>query len=183
MVYIHLAEGFEEIEALTPCDLLRRVGVDVKTVSVTGEKVVTGAHSIRVEADLLFEEADYDGCSMIVLPGGLPGAFNLQDHEGLEAQIRKFAEEDRPLAAICAAPLVFGAHGVLNGRKATIYPGMEANLTGGEAVDKPVVWDGNLITSQGPGTAMEFALTIVNFFKGEEVTLDLRKDLLLERRV
>lgn len=183
MVYIHLAEGFEEIEALTPCDLLRRVGVEAKTVSVTGEKVVTGAHSIRVEADLLFEEADYDACTMIVLPGGLPGAFNLQDHAGLEAQIRKFGEEDRPLAAICAAPLVFGAHGVLKGRKAAIYPGMESHLTGGEATDKPVVWDGNLITSQGPGTAMEFALTIVSFFKGEEVTADLRKDLLLERRV
>ena len=181
MVYIHLAEGFEEIEALTPCDLLRRVDVEVKTVSVTGEKTVQGAHGIRVEADMLFEEADYKNCTMIVLPGGLPGAFNLQDHAGLEAEIRKFAEEGRPLAAICAAPLVFGAHDVLHGRKATIYPGMEAHLEGAVAVDQPVVCDGSLITSQGPGTAMEFALAIVNFFRGEEVTAELRRDLLLER--
>ncbi len=183
MVLIHLATGFEEIEALTVCDLLRRVDVEVQTVSVTGEKMVEGAHGIRVEADLIFDEAKYEDCTMIVLPGGLPGAFNLQDHKGLEMQIRKFAEEGRPLAAICAAPLVFGAHGVFNGRKATIYPGMEANLNGAEAVDRPVVRDGNLITSQGPGTAMEFALQIVDFFKGEAVTADLRKDLLLERRV
>ena len=183
MVLIHLATGFEEIEALTVCDLLRRVDVEVQTVSMTGEKIVEGAHGIRVEADGMFDPAKYDDCSMIVLPGGLPGAFNLQDHKGLEEQIRKFAEADRPLAAICAAPLVFGAHGVLKGRNATIYPGMEANLTGAAAVDQPVVRDGNLITSQGPGTAMEFALEIVNFFRGEEVTADLRKDLLLERRV
>ena len=118
---------------------------------------------------------------MIVLPGGLPGAFNLQDHAGLEAEIRRFAEEGRPLAAICAAPLVFGAHDVLHGRKATIYPGMEAHLEGAAAIDQPVVCDGNLITSQGPGTAMDFALAIVNFFRGEEVTAELRRDLLLER--
>ena len=183
MVLIHLATGFEEIEALTVCDLLRRVDVAVQTVSITGEKIVEGAHGIRVEADILFEDAKYEDCSMIVLPGGLPGAFHLQDHKGLEANIRKFAAEDRPLAAICAAPLVFGAHGILKGRKATIYPGMEANLAGAEAADEPVVRDGNLITSQGPGTAMEFALQIVDFFRGEEVTADLRKDLLLERRV
>lgn len=183
MVLIHLATGFEEIEALTVCDLLRRVDLEVQTVSMTGEKTVDGAHGIRVEADQLFDPAKYEECDMIVLPGGLPGAFNLQDHKGLEEQIRKFGEAGRPLAAICAAPLVFGAHGVLQGKKATIYPGMEAHLDGAEAVDCPVVCDGNLITSQGPGTAMEFALAIVNFFKGEEVTADLRKDLLLERRV
>ena len=181
MVLIHLATGFEEIEALTVCDLLRRVDVEVKLASITGEKTVEGAHQIRVEADLLFEDADYDACDMIVLPGGLPGAFHLQDHKGLETQIRKFAEEGRPLAAICAAPLVFGAHDVLHGRKATIYPGMEAHLSGAQAIDRPVVCDGNLITSQGPGTAMDFALAIVNFFKGEEVTAELRRDLLLER--
>ena len=181
MVFIHLAEGFEEIEALTPCDLLRRVGIDAKLVSVTGSKTVKGAHGIHVEADFLFEDADYSKCTMIVLPGGLPGAFNLQDHKGLEAEIRKFSEEGRPLAAICAAPLVFGAHGVLHGRKATIYPGMEAHLEGALALNQPVVCDGNLITSQGPGTAMDFALAIVNFICGEEVTAELKRDLLLER--
>ena len=181
MIYIHLAEGFEEIEALTPCDLLRRVGVEAKTVSVTGEKMVTGAHSIRVEADLLFEEADYDSCSMIVLPGGLPGAFNLQDHAGLEAQIKRFAEEDRPLAAICAAPLVFGSHGVLNGRKATIYPGMEKCLNGALPQDEIVVQDGKVITSMGPATAMPFALKLIEALKGKEVSDSVADGLLWNR--
>lgn len=181
MVLVHLATGFEEIEALTVVDLLRRVDLEVKTVSVTGEQVVEGAHGIKVISDLLFEEADYDVCDMIVLPGGLPGAFGLQDHEGLGEQIKKFAEADKPLAAICAAPLVFGGHGVLNGRKATIYPGMEAHLTGGVAINERVVCDGNLITAQGPSIAIDFAVAIVEFFKGKEVVQDLREDLLLER--
>jgi 4-methyl-5(b-hydroxyethyl)-thiazole monophosphate biosynthesis len=182
MVFIHLANGFEEIEALTVVDLLRRVDMDVRTVSVTGEKNVEGAHGIRVVSDLLFEEADYDSCDMIVLPGGLPGAFGLRDHEGLKKQILRFQQEDRPLAAICAAPLVFGSHGVLKGRRATIYPGMEENLTEAETVDAPVVQDGNLITSQGPGTAMAFALQIVEFFCGKEKVENLKQSLLWERR-
>jgi 4-methyl-5(b-hydroxyethyl)-thiazole monophosphate biosynthesis len=134
-----------------------------------------------VISDMLYEEADYDSCDMIVLPGGLPGAFGLQDHVGLGEKIKQFAEADKPLAAICAAPLVLGYHGVLNRRKATIYPGMESHLTGGVAVDKRVVCDGNLITAQGPSIAIDFAVAIVEFFKGKEVALDLRKDLLLER--
>ena len=181
MVYVHLATGFEEIEALTAVDLLRRVEFPVKTVSVTGEKSVEGAHGIRVEADLLFEEADYDECTMIMLPGGLPGTFGLQDHEGLGGHIKAFAAAGKPLAAICAAPLVLGHHDVLSGRKATIYPGMESHLTGGVPTDKKVVIDGSLLTSQGPGTAMDFALAIVEYLCGEAVCSELKKDLLLER--
>lgn len=181
MVYIHLATGFEEIEALTAVDLLRRVGVEALTVSVTGEKQVEGAHGIPVVADLLFEEADYSRCEMIVLPGGMPGALGLRDHEGLREQILRFHEEKKLLAAICAAPMVFGHHGILAGKKATIYPGMEAHLKGAEAVDSPVVRDGNLITSQGPSTAMAFALELVTALKGAATAADLKKDLLLER--
>jgi len=181
MVLVHLAEGFEEIEALTVVDLLRRVDIPVKSISVTGDKVVEGAHGIRVEADGLFEEMDYGACTMIVLPGGLPGTFGLQDHEGLGEQIRSFCAAGKSVAAICAAPLVLGHHGVLAGRKATIYPGMEAHLTGGMPVDQKVVIDGSLITSQGPGTAMDFALAIVEFFRGEETAAELKRDLLLER--
>lgn len=181
MVLIHLATGFEEVEALTAADLLRRAGIECRLVSVTGDRIVEGAHGIRVEADSLFEEADYDRCGMIVLPGGLPGAYGLRDHEGLGKQILRFAAEDRPLAAICAAPLVFGHYNVLKGRKATIYPGMEDCLTGGIAVDRPVVRDGNLITGQGPALAMEFALELVSFLKGEQTAADMRKDLLLEK--
>ena len=104
MVYIHLAEGFEEVEALTVVDVLRRAGVDAQTVSMTGSKTVCGTHGIKVEADQLFEEADYGACEMIVLPGGLPGATNLRDHAGLTEQIKSFAKAGQSLAAICAAP-------------------------------------------------------------------------------
>lgn len=181
MVLIHLASGFEEVEALTAVDLLRRAGTECRLVSVTGERMVEGTHGIRVEADCLFEEADYDNCEMIVLPGGLPGAYGLRDHAGLGREIVRFAEEGKPIAAICAAPLVLGYHDVLQGRKATIYPGMEEFLTGGIHVDKPVVRDGNLITGQGPAFAMEFALELAAFLKGEETARTMRKDLLLER--
>ena len=182
MVLVHLAEGFEEIEALTVVDLLRRVDIPVKSVSVTGEKTVTGAHGISVNADEVFETVSYDACSMIVLPGGLPGTFGLQDHEGLGQQIKAFAAAGKPVAAICAAPLVLGHHDVLAGRKATIYPGMESHLAGGVPVDEKVVIDGSMITSQGPGTAMDFALAIVEFIRGEETAAELKRDLLLERR-
>ncbi|MGN1143049.1 MAG: DJ-1 family glyoxalase III [Anaerovoracaceae bacterium] len=181
MVLIHLATGFEEVEALTAADLLRRAEIDCRLVSVTGERVVAGTHGISVEADCLFEEADYDACEMIVLPGGMPGAQGLRDHAGLGREIVRFAEEGKPLAAICAAPLVLGHYDVLQGRKSTIYPGMEEFLTGGVHVDKPVVRDGNLITGQGPAFAMEFALELVTFLKGEKTAKNMRRDLLLER--
>jgi len=180
MVYVHLAYGFEEIEALTVVDLLRRVDVPAKLVSVTGEKKVTGAHNISVEADLLFEEADYNECQMIVLPGGLPGTFGLRDHEGLCAKITEFAAAGKKVSAICAAPLVLGGLGVLEGKKATIYPGMEEHLAGAVHGEGRVVKDENIITSQGPGTAMDFALAIVETMCGEQVAEDLRKDLILK---
>jgi len=180
MVYVHLAYGFEEIEALTVVDLLRRVEVPAKLVSVTSEKKVTGAHNISVEADVLFEEADYDECQMIVLPGGLPGTFGLRDHEGLCAKITEFAAAGKKVSAICAAPLVLGGLGVLEGKKATIYPGMEEHLRGAVHGEGRVVKDENIITSQGPGTAMDFALAIVEEFCGAQVAEDLRKDLILK---
>lgn len=180
MVYVHLAEGFEELEALSVIDLLRRVGVEAALVSVTGEKMVRGAHGINIEADILFEDADYEKCIMIVLPGGLPGTFGLRDHEGLCAKIQEFAAAGKRISAICAAPLVFGELGVLEGREATIYPGMEVNLKGAKPVNDAVVKDGNIITSQGPGTAMYFALAIAEELCGRQVAEDLRKDLILK---
>ena len=116
---------------------------------------------------------------MIVLPGGLPGAYNLRDHQGLEKKIKEFASEGKGIAAICAAPLVLGAHGILEGKKATIYPGMEENINGAEVLSFPVVRDMNIITSQGPATAMKFAIAIVNYFKGEETGQTLENDLLM----
>lgn len=179
MILVHLAQGFEEVEAITVVDILRRVDLSAYFVSVTGDKSVKGAHGITVEADYLFEDIDYEKCEMIVLPGGLPGAYNLRDHGGLYRKIALFAEMKKPLAAICAAPLILGSLGILAGRRATIYPGMEDELKGAEAIDFPVVRDNNIITSQGPGTAMKFAVAIVKYFKGDKAGEELSDGLLL----
>ena len=179
MILVHLATGFEEVEALTAVDIMRRVNLDAKLVSMTDDIYVEGAHGITVKADLMFNDVDYSKCEMIVLPGGLPGAYNLRDHQGLRKEILKFNEEGKGLAAICAAPLVFGDLGILEGRKATIYPGMEEELKGAESMDFPVVRDMNIITSQGPATAMRFAIALVSYFKGKEVADELEEDLLM----
>lgn len=181
MVYVHLATGFEEVEALTVIDLLRRAGIKVNSVSITGEKRVVGTHDIPVEADILYEEANYEECDMIVLPGGLPGADYLGEHEGLTSHIRCFAEHDKYLAAICAAPQVFGAQGVLEGKKATIYPSMENCLKGAEPQNEIVVVDGKIITSMGPATAMPFALKLIEILKGKAASDKVASGLLWNR--
>ena len=145
-IYVFLAEGFEEVEALTPVDVLRRAGLPVKTVSVTGVLTVNGAHGVPVVADMVFEEVKEGDAEMIVLPGGLPGATNLDAHEGLGKLIMTFAEAGRPLSAICAAPLVYGKRGLLKGKKVTCYPGFEKYLEGAEYTAALVEKDGNFIT-------------------------------------
>ena len=181
MVYIHLAEGFEEVEALTVTDVLRRAGVDAKMVSITGSRTVCGAHGISVEADLLFQEADYEACEMIVLPGGMPGAKYLGEHEGLIRQIQAFAKAGKPLAAICAAPMVLGACGVLQGKRACIYPGMEDELKGAEVSSENVTVSDHIITGMGPALAMEFALSLVQTLKGPKVRDEVAGGLLYDR--
>lgn len=176
MIYVHLAEGFEEIEALTAADVLRRAGAEVKLVSVWGSLEVTGAHGITVTADISFDEADYELCEMIVLPGGMPGTTNLMKHEGLMQEIRRADERGRWVCAICAAPMVLAAAGLLEGRNATIYPGMEEYLTGGNPTEGKVVRDGNVITSQAPGTAMKFAIALVEALFGKEEAERIEKD-------
>ena len=140
-----------------------------------------GTHGIPVEADILFEETDYEKCEMIVLPGGLPGADYLGEHDGLVKQIKYFAENDKYLAAICAAPQVFGAQGVVDGKKATIYPGMEACLKGADPQDEIVVADGKIITSMGPATAMPFALKLIEVLKGKDTSDAVASGLLWNR--
>jgi 4-methyl-5(b-hydroxyethyl)-thiazole monophosphate biosynthesis len=160
-IAVHLADGFEEIEAISIIDVLRRAGLDVVTVSVTGKLEVNGAHQIKVLADRLFENVDYKDVYMIVLPGGMPGASNLNAHEGLRKKIKTFVAEDKQLAAICAAPLVFGNLGILEGKQAVCYPGFESHLKGADILQVPVVESGNIITGRGPGVAIQFALKIV----------------------
>ena len=160
-VCVFLADGFEEIEGLTVVDLLRRAGVEVTTISVTKDYTIHGAHGIDVQADKLFEEINFEEQDMLVLPGGMPGTTNLKNHKGLEALLRKFYQKGKFLAAICAAPSVFGQYGFLNGRKATSYPGFEDTLEGADVVSDPVVVSDFVITSRGMGTAIPFSLALI----------------------
>ena len=179
-IFVFLAEGFEEIEALTPVDVLRRAGLSVQTVSVMDEQVVAGAHGVPVLADKMFAEINPEDAEMILLPGGLPGATNLDAHEGLSQMILDFAEADKPLAAICAAPLVLGNRGLLQGKKATCYPGFETYLQGAEYTAALVEKDGNIITGKGPGAAMEFAFAIVEKYCGIDKVNELKQGMMIQ---
>jgi 4-methyl-5(b-hydroxyethyl)-thiazole monophosphate biosynthesis len=178
--FIHLANGFEEIEALTIVDVLRRAGVPSKMVSVTGKRVVIGAHDIAVKADVLFEEADYEEAEILILPGGMPGAKNLDNHKGLQEKLKSFSTSGKKLAAICAAPLVFGHLGLLNKKKASCYPGFEKELAGAEVSYDAVSVADNITTSRGPGTALDFALTLVEQLKGKEKADELARGMLVQ---
>lgn len=167
-VYIFLADGYEEIEGLTVVDLLRRANIDISMVSITGNKLVTGAHQITSETDVLFDEADFKDADMLVLPGGMPGTTHLMEHEGLDKLLKNFNAKGKPLAAICAAPSVLGVKGLLNGKNATCYPGNEDKLIGAHIINTAVVADGNIITSRGMGTAIDFSLFLIKSIKGEE---------------
>lgn len=175
--FIFLAEGFEEMEAVTPLDLLRRAGVDAKFVSATGEKAVTGSHGITYLADALFEEVDFSVADALILPGGMPGTTNLQAHPGLTALLKDAHAQGRLVCAICAAPMVLGGLGILAGRTATIYPGMEAHLTGALPSTERVCVDGNVVTSRGPATAVPFALKIVELLAGKEKAEEVAKGI------
>jgi protein deglycase len=180
MVYLHLAKGFEEIEAVTIADILRRGGVLIQTVSMEEQLEVTGGHGITVKADVLFQDADYNTCEMMVLPGGMPGTTNLLNHRELMETLVGFASAGKPIAAICAAPMIFGKTGLAVGKKATIFPGMEDELIGAIVSTDRVVTDGNMTTSKGPGTAMEFALALVGILKGEAAQEKLKGGLILK---
>ena len=176
---LFLAPGFEEIEAISILDILRRAGINVASVSISGDLRVLGAHSIAVEADCLYPDIDFSQAEMLILPGGMPGTKNLNVHEGLKAAIMDFAHTGKPLAAICAAPMILGQLGLLEGKKATCYPGNEVHLKGATLSEYGVVQDGNIITASGPGVAIEFALRIVSFFLGEEKADEISKALLM----
>ncbi|MBQ9827698.1 MAG: DJ-1/PfpI family protein [Lachnospiraceae bacterium] len=168
--YVFLAEGFEEVEALTCVDILRRAGVNAVTVSVSGDNEVTGSHRIPVVADCMFADIT-DDADLLVLPGGMPGATNLRAHEGLCELLLKQEAEGRIVSAICASPaIVLGPLGLLKDREATCYPGMEGTLFCRETVkDKNVVVCNNVVTSRGPATAMDFALALTEALCGKEV--------------
>lgn len=168
MIYIFLADGFEEIEALAPLDFLIRAGVSVKTVAVD-EKLCRGAHNIRVQADISINEVSLDeALDGIILPGGLPGADNLNNSASVQKAIDYCHENNKIIAAICAAPFILGRKGLLAGKKATCFPGFEDELKGANVLTDGVVTDGNIITAKGAGVAWEFGAAVAGALIGEE---------------
>lgn len=182
MVYIFLAEGFEEIEALTPADILRRAGVEVALAGVGGREI-TGAHGIRVSCDVTSAEAaaaaeSPEGVQMIVLPGGMPGADNLFASDDVRRAILAAKESGAFIGAICAAPYILGSLGLLRGRMATCYPGYEDRLEGAEVYDCDVIRDGEIITGRAMGAAVDFALELSEALCGEETSGRIREGIL-----
>lgn len=160
-VYEFLATGFEDIEALAPVDILRRGGVDVKTVSITGSEYVESAHGVTVKADLLFEDADLGDADLLMLPGGMPGAANLSSHEALRRAILAHNERGGRIAAICAAPMVLRGLGLLMGKRATCYPGFEKYLIGATYTHELLTTDGNITTGEGPAASLPYGYALL----------------------
>ncbi|MBR3144369.1 MAG: DJ-1/PfpI family protein [Clostridia bacterium] len=176
MVYVFLAEGFEEIEAISPIDILRRGGVEVKTVGVKNS-AIKGAHNITFNTDIRETDIDYKELEAVVLPGGMPGTANLEKSKAVLSAIEYAKENGKLICAICAAPSVIGKMGLLKGKKAICYPGFEKYLKGAQISEQPVVTDGNIITAKGPGAASEFGFSILKAIKGESISSRIKKDM------
>jgi 4-methyl-5(b-hydroxyethyl)-thiazole monophosphate biosynthesis len=168
---VFMANGCEEIEALTVVDIARRGGIDVTTIAISGNREVTSSHDVTFLADAVKKEVNFEELDGIVLPGGMPGTLNLGADKTVIRVIRDFAREGKLVAAICAAPSVLGQEHILNGKKATCHPGFEEKLLGAEFLEDSVVHDGNIITSRGMGTAIDFGLAILRYFT-DEATVD-----------
>ncbi len=166
MIYVFLAEGFEEIEALAPVDVLRRGGVEVKTVGIGG-KTVNGTHGIPVVCDITADEAKTDGLSGVILPGGMPGTINLENDKTVQGFIDFAVQNGLLIGAICAAPSILGHRGLLNGKRAICFPGFEKELTGAVIENKPAVRDGNIITGWGAGGSLDFAYLLLEAVTGD----------------
>lgn len=177
MVYIILAEGFEEIEALSPADILRRGGVEVKLASVQ-DKVVTGSHGIKVEADCLISDIVPEESEFIVIPGGLRGVMNLLASDKVDELLRNAYAAGKPVGAICAGPRVLAKAGILDSKRATCYPGVEAQVTevcsAVMTQEAPVIVDGRVITSRAAGTACDFGLAILAYLRGADAAEKVR---------
>ena len=176
--YLFLADGFETVEALAPVDVMRRAGVEVITVSIMGRKEVVSAQNVTVVADALFADICYDDADALVLPGGGVGTDNLSAYMPLRSLLTDAHAKGMLVAAICAAPMVFGRIGILEGRKATCYPGCECDLFGAEYTAAPVEQDGNIITACGPGVSFDFGFVIVERLCGSEIVATLRSQML-----
>lgn len=167
-IAVFFADGYEEIEALTVVDLCRRAGIETIMVGVTNDKCVTGSHGIPVVMDMGLLDVDFDSLDMIVLPGGMPGTKNLEACELLMDKVDAFFAAGKDVAAICAAPSIFGHRGIVDGKKACCYPGFEEHMTGAVVTKNSVEAEGNVITSRGMGCAIDFSLAIVEKYAGAE---------------
>lgn len=176
MIYVFLAEGFEECEALAPIDILRRANIDVKTVGV-GAKTITGAHGISVNCDTVNKDLSLENLEGIILPGGMPGTINLEKDSVVQSIIDYASKNNLLIGAICAAPSILGHKNLLNSKKATCFPGFEKDLLGAEVLNTPVVRDGNFITSFGAGAAFDFGLEILAAIKGKDFADNLKKQM------
>lgn len=172
MVYIFLTDGFEPIEAVTPIDMLRRADLDVTTVSIGESLVVSGSRDITIQADAMFDDIDFSDADMLVLPGG-PGTSGLECHDGLCRLLKEHAAQSKPLAAICAAPSVLGHLGLLEGRRATVYPGCGEGIDGVDFTGRFVERDGNVITAVGPAASFAFAAEIIALLRGKELSAEV----------
>lgn len=175
---IFMADGCEEIEGLAVVDVVRRAKMDIVTISINKTNTITGSHNITFLTDTVFEDVDFKELDGIILPGGMPGTLNLGKHSGVVSIIKEFAAAGKLVCAICAAPSVLGAAGILEGKKATCHPGFEEKLTGAAHLTDNVVTDGNIITSRGMGTAIDFGLAIVGYFNDSSVIDDVKQHLI-----
>ena len=176
--YVFLADGFEDIEALAPIDIMRRGGVEVVTVGIMGTNEVISAHGVTVLADVPFEFAgDFEDADLLMLPGGMPGTSNLNEHEGVKDALLRQNAAGKRIAAICAAPMVLGGLGLLKGKRATCYPGFEQYLEGAEYTADLFNVDGNITTGEGPAAAFPFGYELLRQLKGEEIVEQLREGM------
>lgn len=178
-VYVFFADGFEEIEAFTSVDVMRRAGLNVEMVTVTPDEIVTGAHDVPVLCDKNVVNCDFFDAELVLLPGGMPGASTLEKCGELRNLVLRFAQEQKPIAAICAAPMVLGKLGLLKGKKATCYPGFDEYLEGAEYTGNMVEVVDNFILGKGPGAAPAFAFAILEKYAGAEKALEVKKGMLL----
>lgn len=177
---IFMADGCEEIEGLTVVDVVRRAKMEIVMLSITGKKEVTSSHGVTFLADALAEETGYEDLDGIVLPGGMPGTKNLEHCEELMKQVDAFMKDGKLVCAICAAPSILGHRGHLQGRKATVYPGMEGELTGAEWTADKAVTDVNIITARGMGCAIAFGLAIIEKLKGKQAADEMAQKVVYQ---
>jgi len=182
-IAIFFAEGYEEIEALTVVDLCRRCGLEVEMISVTEERQVKSSHGVVVQMDQVFSQANFAEYDMLVLPGGMPGTKNLEAHEGLIAQVDAFYAAGKYIAAICAAPSIFGHRGILKGRRACCFPSFEDHLEGAQVTEGPVEISDKVITARGMGVAIDFGLAIVEVFCGKEKAQEIAEKIVYQGRL